>query len=266
MYTGPSKNPLLPSNFDGTDNPLSQSQDNDDNASGSLHDISNSVSGWKDAKTSMSNYATGRTSNYRRTVSSHIKAYGGAKKASGSAKAGVRTSVNFGRFFSSASSEGIKGALENAKIEYEGRTAKDILNDIINFLAPIPVTKEDSVARKALIRTMEALYERLEDENNDISTLEAIDKEHFNIIMLIQIESYLYERIINDLGSRIETNATSPADAVRKENELKEYINSKVETTLSGRDFSEIDFKSRNIDKEIESLFYQCYKVMEDML
>lgn len=287
MYTGPSGNPLLPNDFDDTTNPDSQNGDdnsqeqennntdgdsgednesnlNDENSSNN-QDSNNNENNWRNAKNFMSRYASGTSRNYKRAISSYVKAHGGSKHAAKSASSGIRSTSGLGQFLSSSSTQGIRETLSQYNVEYEGRTAKEILTDVINRIAPVPVTKEDSVARKALLRTMEVLYEKLDDENNDITTLEKIDKELLNEMIPIQVESYIYERIINDLGSRIESKSTSPADAISKEKELKEYINSKVETTLKDKDFSKIDFNN-TMNKEVENLYEQCYKVMEDLL
>lgn len=287
IYTGLKGSPLLPDTFDDTTNLDShnsddnsqvqennntggdtgennQSDNNDENNSNKQDSNKNAIT-WSNAKNSMSRYVSGTSRNYKRAVSNYVKAYGGSKRAAKSASSGIRSTSGFGQFLSSSSTQGIRETLSQYNVKYEGRTVKEILTDIINFIAPVPVTKEDSVARKALLRTMEVLYEKLEDENNDITTLEKIDEALLNEMIPIQVESYIYERIINDLGSRIESNSTSPVDAINKEKELKEYINSKVETTLKDKDFSKIDFSS-TMNKEVEKLYEQCYKVMEDLL
>ncbi|MCK5017355.1 MAG: hypothetical protein KAS32_09840, partial [Candidatus Peribacteraceae bacterium] len=236
MYTGPSNNPLLPNDFDdpieptppdneqneshqdpNEDNQNADGGEKDTNQNNDQQNSDTAESNWSTAKNNMSRYASGTSNNYKRAVSSYVKAYGGARNAAKSAKGGIRSTANFGRFLINSSNQGIRETLTQFKIDFEGRTAKEILTDVINRLAPIPVTKEDSVARKSLIRTMEVLYEKIDDENKDITTLDKIDKEFLNDMIPIQIESYIYERIINDLGSRIETKSSSPADAINKE-------------------------------------------------
>lgn len=285
MYKGPSGNPLLPSDFEDTlltDNKDYNEEEHQENEKEQIDDInpdvdSNSTAStnesessnedisnkkaWRNAKSFMSRIASGNSSNYRRGLSSYVKAYGGASKAAKSASSGTKTTVSLGRFISGAYGANVRNVLEGYKIDYEGRSAVDILSELINFIAPIPVTKEDSIARKALIRTMEKLYELIEDENNDISTLEKIDKDVLDKIIPIQIESYIYERLLNDLGYRIETNSETPSDAIKLEKEIKEYIQALVETTLKGTDFSNFRF----MEKEVEGLYNQCYLVMENM-
>lgn len=276
IYTGPKGNPLLPDDFDddssgpeeNDDKPQETNEDNQNENNEDNEDEQQSLNtdnNWSSAKNFMSRIASGTSNDYKRAISRYVKAHGGSKNAAKSAKRGVTSTTRFGQFIVNTSNQGIKETLSQYQIEYEGRSAKDILADLINFLAPIPITKEDSVARKALIRTMEILYEKIEDENKDITTLDKINIDMLNEMIPIQIESYIYERIINDLGSRIEMKSSSSADALNKEKDILEYINSKVETTLSNIDFSQIDFNI-NINKEVEDLYKQCYKVMEDML
>jgi len=281
MYTGPSKsglfrNPLLPDDFDDS----TPKDENDSSTENNQQDTnvkdtqqveqeyaSQNNSTWRSAKTSMSNFATGRSSDFKRTISTYVKAHGGAKTASSTAKSGISTSINFGNFFNNVAKQGFKEALNQAQINYVGKSAKEILTAVINYLAPIPITKEDAIARKAIISTMEILYEKFEEEGKDITSLESLDIDTLNSIVPIQIESYIYERIINDLGSRIEINAPNPSDAINKEQLLKEYIESKVEITLKGVDFSTLDYNNKkNIELIVEGMYNQCYKVMEDML
>lgn len=153
----------------------------------------------------------------------------------------------------------MKETLDAYKIDYKDKSTKEILSELINILAPTPSTKDDAVSRKALILTMEVLYELIEQENLEI---EAIEKLDVNIIIPTYIEAYIYQKLINDLGSRIESNSKSAADAVALEKDIKEYIHSKIEVVFKGKDIKDYEFST----KEILSLYNQCYTVMEDLL
>jgi hypothetical protein len=270
MYSGPNRNPLLPPGYDGSvpnsENNPEGNPDPDKDDNNSQTENNKEPATWSGAKSFMSKIASGNSRNYSKALSKYVKAYGGSRLAASVASSGIRSTSSLGRFISSSDAIGIKETLQRANIEFEGRSAKDILNDVINYLAPIPSTKEESVARNSIVRTMELLYDKIGDENEDISTLEKIDKDQFNILIPIQIESYIYEKLISDLGSRLEQNSSSPAEALKKELDLKEYINSKVETTLRDKDFTEIDFNSRDVEDQIKELYAKCYKVMEDMI
>lgn len=283
-YNGPNRSPLLPSDFVDDIVPQSPPQDPPDkedvenDPKGPANDIKEKVPltaepsptivspKWSAAKNAMSKFASGNTTNLKKITSHYVRAYGGARNASRSARSGVKTTIRLGNFLNTVSSNGIRESLKQANIQYEGKSAQEILNEVINFIAPIPITKEDSVARKALIVTMEELYVLFDEEGKEILDLDKINKETLNVILLKYIESYIYERIISDLGSRIEKYSSSSADAISKEKDIKEYIDSKVETTLKKKDFSTLNFADQKIGQEIESVYVQCYKVMEDML
>lgn len=270
MYSGYSdggnpRNPLLPDDFDdSSENPrdkpeLDQDQDQNNNPK---KEIPKDNTNWQAVKNAMSRLASGSSSDIKGTVSKYVRAHGGGKSASKNAISGVRTTVNLGNFLSSASTEGLKETLQNYKIDYENKSISEVLNNLVNFLTPTPVTKEDSIARKALIVTMEKLYELIEKENISIELIEKLDGNSLNQIIPLYVESYIYERLINDLGSRIEENSINSNNAVKLEKDLKEYIISKVEITFRGKDLSTISFDK----KEVESLYNQCYNVMEDLI
>jgi hypothetical protein len=283
-YSGPKRSPLIPSEYadeillnHSNVSPIDkQSGEDDDKISvenakdkekeNNETKDSNVPTYWPAVKNAMSKFATGNSTNLKKITSHYVRAYGGSRNASRSARSGIRTTIKLGNFLGAVSNIGIKESLKEANIHYEGKSAQEVLNEIINFIAPIPITKEDSVARKALIVTMEELYILFEEDGKEIKDLDKINKETFNTILLKYIESYIYERIISDLGSRIEKNSSSPADAINKETEIKEYIDSKVETTLSKKNFSIINFTDKKIGQVIENIYVQCYKVMEDML
>ncbi|WP_124641930.1 Qat anti-phage system associated protein QatB [Amniculibacterium aquaticum] len=276
MYSGYSngssqKNPLLPSDFDddvgaGNDNDNSEGNEQNENQNAdNQQQPPPSISNWQSAKNLMSKLASGtsKSTNARgRAVSKYIKAYGGSKSATKNAVSGINTTYGLGSFINSASTQGIKETLDIYKIEYQNKSTSEVLFDLINFLAPNPITKEDSIARKALILTMEKLYELIENEGLEIESIEKLDINTINVIIPLNIENYIYERLLNDLGSRIENNSINSTSAVKLEKELKDYINSKVEIAFKGKDLS-----GANLSKpEIESLYNQCYTVMENMI
>ena len=272
IYHGPNKSPLLPPDFDEPNNPNpekenineSEKQDNSGQSDNQGNELRKEVT-WTVVKSAFSKYAKGNSKNYKRLISNYVKANGGAKNAARTLKSGIQSTANLGKFINNAYSGGFGEAFREANISFEGKSAKEIINELINYLAPIPTTKEDAVARKAIITSMEWLYQRLEEEGKDIASMDKLDKETINLIIPIQIENVINERILSDMGSRFEENSSSSSDTLRKENEIKDYIVSKVEATFKNVDFTTLNFNENNISKMVENLYYKCYKVMEDM-
>lgn len=260
----PKDNPLLPDDFDfGNENPEEENPKEYEDTGENNDEIQNPTErvSWKDAKSYMSNLASGKYKSTGRAISNHIKAYGGSKAASKTARAGISTAIDLGNFSNKASASSFKNVLEEYKIDYENKSPREVLNELTNHIAPVPITKDDSIARKALIVTLEYIYQMFDDENLDY---DSIDSSTLNLMVPKFIENYIYERIINDLGSRVEENSKSPEEAMNLETELKDYINAKVEIAFKGKDFSKINFNDSATKNEVESLLNQCYTLMEE--
>ena len=293
MYNGPNRSPLLPSDFDdGNGNSDNSDKPNNDpeqkpgenkpenekpsenpreNDLPSQESTSNNYtqnSPWTRAKTSMSKYASGHggKNGKKKALSDYVKGRGGSHNAAKSAKSAIRTTINIGDFFGGVSKKGISQVLKEHQIPTEGRKPKEILNDVINILAPTPDLNDDSVARKALINTMSIIYEIFDDEKQDITLLDSIDPDISKKLVIKYIETFIYERLIHDVGSRIEIKAENSAAAAKIEKELKEYIETKVSTTLKDMPLSIINSETKNVHVLVEELYQQCYKVLEDQL
>lgn len=269
INNNPKDNPLLPNDFWENDNPPEDNTEEEESSKGddNIEEINNELPepikevNWEDAKSYMSKLASGTYKNIGRAVSNHIKAYGGSKAASKSAKAGVSTAIGLGSFASKVSASSFQAALEEYKIDYINKSPREVLNQLINLIAPVPITKDDSIARKALIVTLEYIYDMFDEENIDY---DSVDKNSVNLMVPKFIENYIYERIISDLGSRIEFNSESAQEAMNTEITLKEYINAKVDIVFKGKDFSKINFNDATTKNKVESLINQCYTLMEE--
>lgn len=297
MYGGPNRSPLLPPDFnDGDDgnpdnqnppdapqqnpdekspdgekepvkkNPSEEPQKNDSAQESSSNNPQ--YSSWRPAKNSMSKYASGNggQNGKKNAVSNYVKSHGGSRNAAKSAKSAIRTTIGLGDFFSGVSKKGITQVLKDYQIPTEGRKPKEILNDIVNILAPTPDLNDDSVARKALVNTMSIIYEKFDDEKKDILLLDSLDSDISKMLISKYIETFIYERLIHDVGSRIEKKAENSSTAARIEKELKDYIESKVSTTLKDKPLSIINSETENVYVLVEGLYQQCYKVLEDQL
>ncbi|MDR0605217.1 MAG: hypothetical protein LBG80_13015 [Bacteroidales bacterium] len=297
MYGGPNRSPLLPSDFNDeggnsvppdqpekpeqnpeTDKPDEENKPSQENSSQKPKEDTSpsqeSSSGqpqhntWQQAKSSMSRYASGKSGGNGKTraVSDYVKGHGGAGNAARSAKSAIRTTIKIGDFFGGISKKGITQVLDEYKIPFEGRKPKEILNDIVNVLAPVPDLNDNAVARKALINTMSVIYEQFEDEKKDISLLDSLDSNISGLLITKYIETYIYERLINEAGSRIEKKSENSSAAAKIEKYIREYIEIKVSTTLKDKPLSMINSQTTNVHVLVEGLYKQCYKVLEDQL
>lgn len=260
---GSQNNPLIPSDFEdideseNTDNLTADTTPNEDNELSTVTDKSVS---WQNAKNYISKLATGKSKNIGEGVSRYVRAYGGSKAASKNAVGGIRTTISLGNFVQKVSFQGVEETLKEYKIDYSNKNLKEILNELINIIAPSTNTKEDAIARKSLVITMEVMYEFIENEH--LGTIDSIESLDLNFIIPLYIESYLYEKLINDLGSRIESYSKNAEKAVELESDIKDYIHSKIEIVFKEKEIKDYNFSQ----KEVMKIYKQCYTVMEDLL
>lgn len=119
----------------------------------------------------MSQFINGSTNNKGRIASNYVRASGGSSVASSRAVSGRNTTVNLGRFLSSILRDGIYRTLESLQIDYVGKSVESLLSEIVNFISPNSDTKEDIVARNALIEVECKMYELIIESGNDIESL-----------------------------------------------------------------------------------------------
>jgi len=297
IYGGPNRSPLLPRDFndgDGNsddpnpqDKPERQPEENkpeenkpaDNNSTENPNkneqapqEASSSnnpqYTSWRPAKKSMSIYASGKGggNGKKNAVSNYVKSHGGSQNAAKSAKSAIRTTISIGDFFGGVKQKGITQVLKDFQIPIEGKKPKEILNDIVNILAPTPDLNDDSVARKALVNTMSIIYEKFDDEKKDILLLDSLDPDITKVLITQYIETFIYERLIYEVGCSIEKYSENSKAAAKIEKELKEYIETKVSMTLKDKPLSIINSETKNVNVLVEGLYQQCYKVLEDQL
>ena len=138
-----------------------------------------------------------------------------------------------------------------------------MLSDLVNKLAPVPKTKEDSIARNALLDVTVELYEKISENNGDLNILDRLDESIFNDVMKTYISSYIFQRFLNDLESRFEIYAQNSQSTLKLEEEIKEYICGVVENKLNRKKFSTMDYTTNSINQTIEDIYADCYEVIE---
>lgn len=256
IYNGPNdKNPLLPEGF--------EEDFNEDQNYENLQEVNTSPGTWKETKKAMSQYVTGNSPSKGRILRNYIKASGGGRTASKNAVTGRNTMMQLGRFLSSISKEGFIRTMEMLQIDFIGKNVGTLLSEVVNIICNNSSTKEDIIARTATLEALYQIYEYIEENDMEISCLDSIDDVLFHQIMNSYISSYIYERILNDLQRSFEAYAENNTDALEKEHEFKEYIQSSVEIKLNDIRLSKIDYYDEKIEDIVENVYTQCYQTLE---
>ncbi|ASA23372.1 hypothetical protein [Paenibacillus donghaensis] len=264
IYGGPNdRNPLLPEGFnDDLDNDQ-ESKADDENSNNPEKEDTPVKGSWQETKKAMSQYITGSSNSRGRVVSNYVKASGGSRAASNQAISGKSSTVQLGRLLLSISQIGILRTFEKLHIDYIGKSIETLLSEIVNLISPNSDTKEDIIARNATIEVQCMIYEFIEENQMDITSLDRMNEVIFDEIMRSYVSTYIFERMLNDLQSRFERYADNAQIALQKEKEIREYVKVSVEIKFDDIKMSKLDYNDKSIDSIIGNLYRECYEVLE---
>lgn len=251
MFKGQKDNRLLPEDYD-----------ENDNSSENPNLIQNNNNEWKYSKNAVSKYLNSDKSNPSKSFYRYTKASGGSEKMSKSSTTGIKGVSSLGGFLNSVKTEGIQKTFEKYNIDYIGKSAKNVLAILSDKLCEVDDTKEEAIGKSAMCKTLQELYEMIENGNNDeLSSLELLDDAKFNIIINKYIENYIFIKFMKDFQYRFEASKISNQDIIVKESEVKTFIKNSISRVTTNIDLSKFDFKN---SETIRTIYEKCYKVWED--
>ena len=256
IYQGPVKNnPLLPDGYiSGDDN------ENDDQIVSSKPEVE-----WKTVKTNLSKIINGTYGENKRShnhvVGQYVKASGGSGRMVQSAHSGVRAGRALGGFFKNISNNGFENSLRDLEIEFENKSANEVISLAVDALAPDAVTKEDIVARSAMMDAMSFVYEYIERNNMNLECLDKMPPELSMKSMCAYMQSYIWGLMQRDLQSRFEKYIYDPIKAKALRNDFKEIVHSTVDVEFR-KIKSNIDFSSKQVIPEIMG---KCFIALEGL-
>lgn len=225
--------------------------------------------GWTRAKNLMSRFAAagGPTSNASggglstsAVVGAYVGAHGGSKGASSSAIAGRRVAQALGGFLADVAAKGFEQAVRDRGLEkLLGLDSEAALAGIVDFLAGPGNVADEPVARAALIEVMEELWE--EAAQNDVEKL-TIDEKRLLDLLERYMESYVFERLLRELGDRLKKGAITANESARLEKQLREFITETIKFEFKDIDPLKLDWNGMQGKEFIESLFQDAYSLI----
>ncbi len=215
---------------------------------------------WQNVKTSFSHYISGRTPGGSAGVQRVLRNYGQATgRTAGlmrTSRSGINVGNSFAQFITNNYPEQNSIFTSINSIMESETDIKTALSKIADILSPIPEFKEQAVARDAIINTLCSLYDYLEKNNLDITSLRNLDNALQEQLLTKYISEYIWGRMMNDLQTCFEKHADNTSRASEVEKEFKEYIYAKVSVEVhKGMEGLETG-ENFNIDK----LFRDCYE------
>jgi len=287
LYKGPKKTVLLPPDYspeegEGGAEPVAVPEGTDPGAempedggqqetpagkipetldSGEAQQPSLSSSGWSSARSGMTRAMNNRSShNIKYAISTYTKALGGHSNATRQATTARRTAGVIYAYFA-GSPETIRKRFEEAGIQFEGRSTKDIFGDIFLLLAPVPNDLEDSLANKALQETFANVAV---DDSIDLSQLDGFNEGLLQRLVGEMIKHYIFDKLVQ----QTEQGALKRCDGnSRKLQELEKAIKIYIDGIVDGvvGDVVRSGFNPADFNEVVEILFDAAYQRMEEL-
>lgn len=220
---------------------------------------------WKTTKTGFSKYINNNGGSIKKTSRNYIKSSGGVEKLIKSSKSGIKGAIKIAKLLSNIKEYGYKKTFEELGIEYKGRSIREICSCLVNYFVEGSESKEDSIARMAAVDAMSKVYKYMEDHDLGLDALEKVDDEITEYVLCTYVECYIYGRILNDLQFCLEKYSDDIERTIKVEQEMKEYVSSKVSTSFQIKEVREMIFGHQSIDVGIEVLYRNCYSVLEEI-
>jgi hypothetical protein len=278
IFDGPVKS-LIPKDYDnanpnnGEDNDTPEPEVEKDISSGNEPPKNNEDDGnnleqaptyrWKDAKTAMTSYVKGNSSDRGRVLNRYVGASGGSKWLARSSVAGRNTAIGIGKIIQDFRNNGVEATLQSLLIDCKGKGIKVVLSELVNVISIKSNSKEDMTARGAANEAVAEMYKIVTENDGNIESLRQIDEPTFRNILEVFMSEYIFKRVMSDLQSRFEKYEDNPKEVVKKEQELKDYVKVKAGQRVREIHPETLGYSSNSIFKEIHNLFVKCYQAFE---
>ncbi len=185
----------------------------------------------------------------------------GAAAAATGAVAAKRAARNLGGFLGLAAGTGLTSALRAEGLsDLVGSDTMSVLSTLVDRLAGPGNTLDDAAARAAMLAVLMSefsdavTYEDLEDLwSRRLSTQGVID-----LLEKFLIE-YVYQRMLVDVGDRIQNGAITSESAHKVERDLHEYIVASVQFEMVNVDPLILDWNGEQGQSLIDRLLLDAY-------
>lgn len=199
-----------------------------------------------------------------RAARRYVSAKGGARKAARAAKSGRRATAALGGFLGDVARSGFREAAVRLGIAaLLGNDAQTVFAAIIDAIAPDGATSEGAAARRAVSDSLWQLYDRYSLDTADLSRLDSMDVAAVREALEASITTYVYTRWLQEVGIKIEEWAMSEAQAVRRERDVKAYVQDLVRLDFQEMDVLSMDWTSRKARDFVERQYVAAYSVFE---
>lgn len=218
---------------------------------------------WRGPKSTMGRVATGR-STIQGAGRSYVRNLGGASRASTSARAGKQAILGLGGFLSSVSGQGFETALRDYGLaDCIGQPAQTVFARIADRIAPPGRTIDEVHAREAILRALETVWTRCEEEGRDVATLDHLSPADIQEAIQRGVAAYIYNRWLYETGLAIQSKEITVDAVAAVEEEAKDFVFSAVQHDFDQIDLMATDFNTPESSRRMNRIFESAYAFIE---
>lgn len=214
----------------------------------------------------------GRFNSTRRALGSYAKSGGEGrlkrgvghyiKTGLGGARTAVArfngTSVNAGSLFSALGGEGqadsARAALDDAL--REGRSAKQIVEAIVELICPVNGSQDSEAARNAMGDAFAELLRKYPEA--DLLNLTDIER---TFVVENYVSFDVYRRFALDVGNKFRESAPTPTVALMRLKEAKEYIKETIRASFKKLRDGGNSLSAKTVEKIVRAAIYDSFEV-----
>lgn len=198
-------------------------------------------------------------------ASAYLGALGGASNAAQTALAGQSAARSLGAFLAGVNGQGLTPTLEGFGLtNLVGQDTNAVLMGLVDYLAGANNTIEEAIARTAMEEVLFNEFEQAQtyDEFDALLT-RSLDRAAMLQIFSKFLAEYIYQRMVGELGARIESGAINPAVAHKIEQDLRAFIFERVKLEQAHNDLLTIDWHGPAGQNLVNQLFKESYEQLE---
>ncbi|APS38607.1 Qat anti-phage system associated protein QatB [Salegentibacter sp. T436] len=204
-------------------------------------------------------------STFKTAIRSYIGKTGGVKKSTISAAAGIRTGRGYISFLNNLGSQGLSETLSQLGLtSHIGKSSEEVLAIIADKIAPVGSTNDEAIARAAVLIATEKLYGRLEEDGQDLATLDTLNEAHIKEVVIEYVSAYIFKKWVYEAGMALEKNKLSENKAIELEHQMKDLIKQEVKGGIEKANLKNFNLAQESGRDLVLEIFELAYTTLEE--
>ena len=145
-----------------------------------------------------------------------------------------------------------------------GKSSEEVLAIIADKIAPVGSTNDEAIARAAVLIATEKLYGRLEEDGQDLATLDTLNEAHIKEVVIEYVSAYIFKKWVYEAGMALEKNKLSENKAIELEHQMKDLIKQEVKGGIEKANLKNFNLAQESGRDLVLEIFELAYTTLEE--